>query len=218
MCRVYSAVYFKDSNCQERSVEQPDARAVAEFDSVVRNGATCVQAEPNAPLKMSVICNSDGSVQKNYFNMAKEDPDCLRAYGPGSVIPSVTIRSGECFQWIPGRYMKWAMSTEFASQLSSQQFYTYDGQYPNQAAYQNYNQLEEAEELSTGAIIAIVIGVALCLIISLGFCVFMVRQAQKNTQTAGAPMWGNYQGHQPQSPHHPKMSPSRMPQSPSQRM
>ena len=42
VCRVYSAVYFKDSNCQERSVEQPDARAVAEFDSVVRNGATCV--------------------------------------------------------------------------------------------------------------------------------------------------------------------------------
>ena len=97
ICRVYSAVYFKDSQCQERSAEQPDARAVAEFDSVVRNGATCVQAEPNAPLKMSVICNSDGSVQKNYFNLAKEDPDCLKPYGPGSVIQSVTIRSGECF-------------------------------------------------------------------------------------------------------------------------
>ena len=116
-CRVYSAVYFKDKDCRERSAEQPDAGAIAGFDNLARNGASCIQAEPNAPLKMSVVCNNDGTIQKNYYNLAKEDPDCLRPYGQGSIIPSVRISNGACFEYIPGQHMKWALSTDYAATL-----------------------------------------------------------------------------------------------------
>lgn len=213
ICRVYSAQYFRDSSCSRLSVEQPDARKIAEYDNLVRNGATCQQAEPNAPLKMSVICNSDGSVQKNYYNLAKEDENCLNAYGQGSVIPSIVIRDGACFEYIPGKFMKWAMNTNTAANFQSQGFYTYNGQQYAQA-YQNAEYVDEAESLTTGAIVGIIIGSVFLLLIALAFCMLMVRQANKNQSTIGAPTpYGNTPMYGYPNPQSPYMQ-QKMPQSP----
>lgn len=70
--------------------------------------------------------------------------------------------------------MKWAMTSETAATYQAQGYYTYNGQ-QYASAYQNYGYVEEAEELTTGAIVGIIIGSVFLLIIAFAFCIFMVR-------------------------------------------